>query len=90
MGNQSLHDILYILLDWRPARIRTFTDLIWGVIQARTVKIKELAIYGPVFVNTHKKIIFKKIFDFEEICWNAYMDALENFIEPRRRRNNIS
>jgi hypothetical protein len=45
MGNQSLHDILYILLDWRPARIRTFTDLIWGVIQARTVKIKELAIY---------------------------------------------
>ena len=45
MDNQSLHEILYMFLDWHPARIRTFVDLIWGVIQAKTVKIKELAIH---------------------------------------------
>jgi hypothetical protein len=45
MDNQSLHSILYIFLDWHPARIITFADLIWGAIQAKTVKIKELAIY---------------------------------------------
>jgi hypothetical protein len=45
MDNQSLHSILYTFLDWHPARIITFADLIWGAIQAKTVKIKELAIY---------------------------------------------
>ncbi len=45
MDNQSLHDLLYRFLDWHPARIRTFTDLIWGVIKTKTVKVKELAIH---------------------------------------------
>ena len=45
MDNQSLYNILYIFLDWHPARIRTFTDLIWGIVKAKTVKVKELAIH---------------------------------------------
>ena len=45
MDTQSLHNILYLFLDWHPARIKTFTELIWGVVKARTVRIKELAMY---------------------------------------------
>jgi hypothetical protein len=45
MENQSLCNILYMFLDWHPARIRTFTDLIWAVVKSRTVKVKKLAIY---------------------------------------------
>ncbi len=57
MDNQSLYSILYIFLDWHPARIRTFADLIWGVVQAKTVKVKELAIHIGSKGNLHAKVI---------------------------------
>jgi len=57
MDNQSLCNILYIFLDWHPARIRTFADLIWGVVKAKTVKIKELAMHVSSQGNLHAKII---------------------------------
>ncbi len=45
MDNQSLYTILYTFLDWHPARIKTFAELILGIIRSRTVRIKELALY---------------------------------------------
>jgi hypothetical protein len=56
MDDQSLHNILYIISDWHPARIRTFADLIWGVVKAKTVKIKELAMHVSSQGNLHAKI----------------------------------
>jgi len=53
---QSLQDILYIFLDWHPARITTFTNLVFGVIKSRTVKIKELAMHVKSKGNLHAKI----------------------------------
>lgn len=43
MHTQSLKDILCTFLDWHPARIETYCELIFGVIKAKTVTIKELA-----------------------------------------------
>ncbi len=43
MRPQSLNNILYTFLNWHPARIQTYIELIFGVIKARTVIIKELA-----------------------------------------------
>ena len=51
MDDQSL---LYIFLDWHAARIRTFADLIWGVVKVRT--IKELAMHVSSQGNLHAKI----------------------------------
>ncbi len=45
MDSQSLYQILYIFLDWHPARIKTFAELICAVVKAKTVRIKELALY---------------------------------------------
>ncbi len=57
MDTQSLYSILYTFLDWHPARIATFGDLIWGVVKAKTVKIKELAINVGSKGNLHAKIV---------------------------------
>ena len=45
MDNQSLYSVLYTFLDWHPARIRTFSELIWSVVKVRTVRVKELALH---------------------------------------------
>jgi hypothetical protein len=57
MNTQSLHNLLYIFLDWHPARIQTFVGLILAVIKAKTVKIKELAIYIKSKGGLHAKVI---------------------------------
>ena len=57
MDTQSLRNLLYTFLDWHPARIQTFVGLILAVIKAKTVKIKELAIYIDSKGNLHAKII---------------------------------
>jgi hypothetical protein len=48
MDIQSLQDILYIFLDWHPERILTFSNLILGVIKARTVKNKYAELKSPI------------------------------------------
>ena len=45
MNTGSLQELLYTFLDWHPARIQTFIGLIFAVIKAKTVKVKEMAIY---------------------------------------------
>jgi hypothetical protein len=57
MDTQSLYNILYIFLDWHPARIRTFAELIWGLVKSRTVRIKDLAMHVSSKGNLHAKII---------------------------------
>jgi hypothetical protein len=56
-------------LDWHPERILTFSNLILGVIKARTVKIKELAVYVESKGNLHAKII-----KIERLFLNQVMD----------------
>ncbi len=48
MEIQSLYDILYIFLNWHLARIATFANLVFGVMKAKTLKLKELAIRGLI------------------------------------------
>ena len=57
MDTGSLQSLLYTFLDWHPARIQTFIGLIFGVIKAKTVKIKEIAIYIESNGSLHAKII---------------------------------
>ncbi|WP_375326208.1 IS4 family transposase [Candidatus Tisiphia endosymbiont of Nemotelus uliginosus] len=57
MDSQSLYQILYIFLDWHPARIKTFAELICAVVKAKTVRIKELALYVASKGNLHAKIV---------------------------------
>jgi hypothetical protein len=45
VNTQSLYAILYRSLDWHPARITTFAELILAVVKARTIRIKELALH---------------------------------------------
>src|SRR5258708_902951 len=56
MDTQSLYNILYISLDWHPARIKTFAELIWGIVKSKTVTIKELAMTVSSKGNLHAKI----------------------------------
>jgi hypothetical protein len=56
MDIQSLSKLLYIFFDWHPARITSFSELIFGVIKARTVKIKELASHVSSSGAMHAKI----------------------------------
>jgi hypothetical protein len=73
MGTQSLYDVLCIFLDWHPSRIKTFAELIWGVVKARTVKIKEIAMTVSSQGNVHAKIMkvermfSKQVMDFVNI-----------------------
>ena len=53
MDSQSLYQILYIFLDWHPAQIKTFAELICAVVKAKTVRIKELALYVASKGNLH-------------------------------------
>lgn len=70
MDTQSLYNILYIFLDWHPARIKTFTQLIWGVVKTRTVRIKELSMYVASNGNLHAKIIkVERLFLLQKICF---------------------
>ena len=57
MDTQSLYETLYIFLDWHPARIQTFGELIWSVVQTRTVRLKELALHVTSKGNLHAKIV---------------------------------
>ena len=43
MQTQSLKNMLCTFLSWHPARIETYCELIFGIIKAKTVTIKELA-----------------------------------------------
>jgi len=56
MDTQSLYNILYIFLDWHPARIKTFAELIWGLVRSKTVRIKDLAMTVSSKGNLHAKI----------------------------------
>lgn len=56
MDNQSLSRLLYRFLDWHPARITTFVELILAIIKARTVKIKDLAIHTSFIGSVKAKI----------------------------------
>lgn len=70
METQSLYEVLYTFLDWHPARIKTFTELIWGVVKSRTVRIKELAIYVASNGELHAKIIkVERLFLLQTICF---------------------
>ena len=44
MDTKSLCDLLHIF-NWHLARIKTFLELIWGVVQSKAVIVKELAIH---------------------------------------------
>jgi Transposase DDE domain len=57
MDTQSLYEALYIFLDWHPARIQTFGELVWSVVQTRTVRLKELALHITSKGNLHAKIV---------------------------------
>jgi hypothetical protein len=57
MNPQSLYQILYIFLDWHPARIKTFAELICAIVKAKTVRIKELALHVASKGNLHAKIV---------------------------------
>ena len=73
MEIRSLPKLLYIFLDWHPARIKTFSGLILAVVKAKTVRIKELAMHIESEGNLHAKIIkverlfLKQIVDFVNI-----------------------
>ena len=56
MDNQSLCKLLYRFLDWHPARITTFVELILAIIKARTVRIKELATHTSLRGSLKAKI----------------------------------
>lgn len=45
MNTESLQALLYTFFSWHPARIATFAQLIFAIIKAKTVTIKELALY---------------------------------------------
>ena len=82
MENQSLYSILYIFLDWHPARIKTFADLIWAVIKSRTVKLKELAVYVESKGGLRAKISkIERLFlkqDINLVCFGKIMLKLLN------------
>jgi transposase len=46
-----------MFLDWHPARIKTFAELICAVVRAKTVRIKELALYVASKGDLHAKIV---------------------------------
>lgn len=72
MNTQSLYEILYIFLSWHPARIKTFTELIWGMVQTKTVRLKELALYVASKGNLHAKIVkIERLFLQQTICFVA-------------------
>ena len=83
MENQSLYSILYIFLDWHPARIKTFADLIWAVIKSRTVKLKELAVYVESKGGLRAKISkIERLFlkqNINLVCFGKIMLKLLNF-----------
>jgi Transposase DDE domain len=56
MDDRSLYEILYTFFDWHPSRIKTFSCLIFAVIRARTVRIKELANSMPSDSGIRAKI----------------------------------
>ena len=69
METQSLYEVLYMFLDWHPARIKTFAELIWGVVKSKTVRIKELAIHVASNGDLHAKITkVERLFLLQPIC----------------------
>lgn len=75
MDTQSLYETLYIFLDWHPARIQTFGELIWSVVQTRTVRLKELALHvtsKPKLVR--KSVKFSKISSYYYNSSNQFLD----------------
>lgn len=57
MNSEPLHKVLYTFLDWHPARIKTFAELIFAVVKAKTVTLKELAVYVGSKGNLHARIV---------------------------------
>jgi len=57
MHLELLQNTLYKFLNWHPARITTFAELIFAVIKAKTVTLKELAIHISSKGNLHAKVI---------------------------------
>ena len=73
METQSLRELLYTNLNWHPARISTFSELIFSVVKTRTVKIKELALNisskGTIKAKIAKieRLFLKQDFDYTTI-----------------------
>ncbi len=83
MDTQSLYSILYTFLDWHPARIATFGDLIWGVVKAKTVKIKELAIHVSSKGNLHAKIVrIERLLLEQEINFTVIGKIIVKLMQP--------
>ena len=57
MQNDALYSLLYANFDWHPSRISAFTDLVMGVIKAKTITIKELAMNVGSKGDLHAQII---------------------------------
>lgn len=56
MNAESLQAVLYTFFSWHPARIATFAQLIFAIIKAKTVTIKELALHVQSKGNNKAKI----------------------------------
>ncbi len=70
MDAQSLYNLLYIFFNWHPARIKTFSELIWGIVQSKSVTLKELAIHvsskGQIKARIAKveRLLLKQAIDY--------------------------
>jgi hypothetical protein len=73
MDNQSLYELIYTNFNWHPARIKSFAELIFGVIKTKSVKLKELAMHvsskGNIGAKLAKveRLLTKQEFDFATI-----------------------
>jgi hypothetical protein len=70
MDTGSLYEILCISLDWHPARIQTFGELVWSVVQSKTVKLKAMALHITSKGNLHAKIVkIERLLLLQTICF---------------------
>lgn len=68
-GNNALRTTkIHYINYWHPARITTFAELIFAVIKAKTVTLKELAIHISSKGNLHARVIkLERLFLLQDI-----------------------
>jgi hypothetical protein len=72
MEIESLRALLYTNLIWHPARIETFYNLVKGIILAKTVTIKELALHIESSGNIRAKIAkIERLFKLQVIDYSV-------------------
>lgn len=88
MNSQSLQDILYSFFDWHPARIQTYAELVFGVINSKTVRIKDLALHVKSKGDLHAKIVkVERLLLNQEIDFTALGQIIEKLLElPQKIR----